>query len=71
MALVGADEPVGGILVGGVGGIGVGGGFEGEALFGVCGDCLLEFGEGYAEGFEFVPLELGWGLVGLFKGEGL
>lgn len=33
-------------------------GFEGEALFVVCGDYVLEFGEGYFLGGEAAPVEL-------------
>lgn len=57
MALVGADEPVGG----GGGGRGGGGdearvGLQGEALLAVVADCGEDVVEGYFEGFEAVPL---------------
>lgn len=65
MALVGADEVVGGFVVVWF----CGDGFECEALFGVCGDCLADFGEGDFEGFEFLPLKLGLVLVWFGEGE--
>lgn len=62
MALVGADEPVGG---GGGGGRGGGGeaGVElyGEALLAVVADGGEDVVEGYFEGLEAVPLQLGGG----------
>lgn len=33
-------------------------GFERETLLGVCGYCLLNFGECYLEAFEFLPFQL-------------
>jgi hypothetical protein len=64
VALVGADEVVGGVWVvlwereGRDGGVG----FEGEALFGVVCDGGADVGEGYVEGLEAGPFEL-WGSV--------